>query len=43
VIEKADLLVHIPYRRADAYDLGTTSAAAIICFEVMRQRKLRPG
>jgi 23S rRNA (guanosine2251-2'-O)-methyltransferase len=43
VIEKADVLIHIPYRRADAYDLGTTSAAAIICFEVMRQRKLGSG
>lgn len=38
VRKRADLSVRIPYARTDAPSLGTAPAAAIIGFEVMRQR-----
>ena len=38
-LEAADLVLQIPYGRAFAESLGTTAAAAIIAFEVMRQRQ----
>ncbi len=37
VLDRADLL-RIPYARGDAPSLGTAAAAAVIGFEVMRQR-----
>lgn len=37
-IESADLHLSIPYARTDAHALGAASAAAIIAFEIMRQR-----
>jgi 23S rRNA (guanosine2251-2'-O)-methyltransferase len=36
--EQADLVLHIPYCGAFQQSLGTASAAAILSFEVMRQR-----
>ncbi len=38
-LDKADLLLHIPYGRAFAQSLGAASAAAILGFEIMRQRR----
>jgi 23S rRNA (guanosine2251-2'-O)-methyltransferase len=35
---KADLRLRIPYARAAAHSLGTAAAAAVLGFEVMRQR-----
>ena len=34
----ADLRLRIPYARPEAYSLGTAAAAAVLGFEVMRQR-----
>ena len=38
LIEHADLLLQIPYARHFSHSLGTTAAAAILGYEVMRQR-----
>ncbi len=38
-LEQADVVLAIPYGRAFAQSLGTTAAAAILAFEVMRQRR----
>ncbi len=38
-LDKADLLLQIPYGREFAQSLGMASAAAILSFEIMRQRK----
>lgn len=38
-LEQADLRLRIPYGREFAQSLGTTSAAAILGYEVMRQRR----
>ena len=35
---QADLRLRIPYGRANAHALGTASAAAILAFEILRQR-----
>lgn len=40
VLERADLQVRIPYARTDAPSLGTAASAAVIGFEVMRQRAI---
>ncbi len=37
-LERADLVLTIPYVRVYGQSLGTTAAAAILAFEVMRQR-----
>ena len=37
-LERADLVLHIPYGRSFRQSLGTTAAASILAFEVMRQR-----
>lgn len=45
LVEQADLLIQIPYGRAFAASLGTASAAAVMAFEIARQRRhvsLRP-
>ena len=39
LIEHADLLLQIPYARHFSHSLGTTAAAAILGYEVMRQRR----
>ncbi len=39
--EKADVRISIPYGRDFPYSLDTTSAAAILAFEVMRQRRVK--
>jgi 23S rRNA (guanosine2251-2'-O)-methyltransferase len=41
-LERADLVLHIPYGRGFKQSLGTTAATAILAFEVMRQR-MAPG
>lgn len=38
--KRADLLLEIPYGRQFAGSLGTVSAASLIAFEVMRQRRV---
>lgn len=38
VLDQADAVVRIPYSRPDAASLGTAAAAAVIGFEVQRQR-----
>ena len=38
-LDKADLLLHIPYGRAFDQSLGMAAAAAILSFEIMRQRR----
>jgi 23S rRNA (guanosine2251-2'-O)-methyltransferase len=38
VLSRADLVVRIPYGRDFRGSLGTTSAAAVLAFEVLRQR-----
>jgi len=38
LLEKADLRLEIPYGRRFAHSLGTASAAAVLAFEIMRQR-----
>jgi len=40
-LEQADLLLAIPYGRAFDQSLGTTAAAAVLAFEIMRQRAAR--
>lgn len=42
---QADLRLRIPYGRANTHALGTASAAAILAFEILRQRsrEIRPG
>jgi 23S rRNA (guanosine2251-2'-O)-methyltransferase len=40
-VEQADLRLRIPYGRAFDQSLGTTSAAAILAYEVLRQRSER--
>lgn len=40
-LDKADLLLQIPYGRDFSQSLGTTAAAAILSFEIMRQRNAR--
>ena len=37
-LDRADLVVRIPYARAVLGSLGTATAAAVLAFEVMRQR-----
>ena len=39
-VEQADLRLQIPYGRPFAQSLGATSAAAILAYEVMRQRRM---
>jgi len=39
LLEKADLRLEIPYDRRFAHSLGTASAAAVLAFEIMRQRR----
>jgi 23S rRNA (guanosine2251-2'-O)-methyltransferase len=39
VLARADVLVQIPYGRDFRGSLGTTSAAAVLAFEVLRQRR----
>jgi 23S rRNA (guanosine2251-2'-O)-methyltransferase len=36
--DAADLRLSIPYGRRYAHSLGTTAAAAVLAFEIMRQR-----
>ena len=36
----ADLRLRIPYARPEAYSLGTAAAAAVLGFEIMRQRRV---
>jgi 23S rRNA (guanosine2251-2'-O)-methyltransferase len=38
-MDQADLLLRIPYGRPVPYALGTASAAAVVAFEIMRQRQ----
>jgi len=44
VREQADLRLQIPYGRSFGQSLGTTAAAAVLAFEIMRQRQgyIRP-
>lgn len=35
---KADMRLEIPYARSDSHSLGTAAAAAVLGFEIMRQR-----
>jgi 23S rRNA (guanosine2251-2'-O)-methyltransferase len=42
-MSKADLIVHVPYAKRFNAALSTSSAAAVIAFEVMRQRLSAPG
>jgi tRNA(Leu) C34 or U34 (ribose-2'-O)-methylase TrmL len=39
MLDQADLLLRIPYARAEAPSLGTAAAAAVIGFEIARQRE----
>lgn len=39
----ADLRLRIPYGRREAHSLGTAAAAAVLAFEILRQRASRPG
>ena len=39
----ADLRLRIPYARPEAYSLGTAAAAAVLGFEVLRQRTVKAG
>jgi 23S rRNA (guanosine2251-2'-O)-methyltransferase len=39
VLSRADVVVQIPYGRDFRSSLGTTSAAAILAFEALRQRR----
>jgi tRNA G18 (ribose-2'-O)-methylase SpoU len=43
VLARADLVVRIPYGRDFRGSLGTTAAAAVLAFEVLRQRRSIPG
>jgi 23S rRNA (guanosine2251-2'-O)-methyltransferase len=40
-MDRADLLLRVPYGRKVSYSLGTASASAVLAFEVMRQRAAR--
>ncbi len=40
-LDKADLILEIPYGRRFGQSLGTTAAAAVLAFEIMRQRATR--
>jgi len=42
-LDRADLVVRIPYARAVLGSLGTATAAAVLAFEVMRQRTADEG
>ncbi len=42
-LKRADLLLQIPYGRGFGQSLGTVGAAAVIAFEVMRQRQTAPA
>lgn len=37
-LRQADIRLHVPYARGSAAELGTAAVAAVIGFEVMRQR-----
>jgi 23S rRNA (guanosine2251-2'-O)-methyltransferase len=37
-LDRADLVVRIPYARAVLGSLGTATASAVLAFEAMRQR-----
>lgn len=39
--DAADLVLQIPYGRSFRHSMGTTAAAAVVAFEVMRQRRAR--
>ena len=41
-LDQADLKLRIPYGRPLPHSLGTASAAAILAFEIMRQRMKKP-
>ena len=41
VIDKADMLIQVPYGSGFQQSLGTTSAASVIAFEALRQRRDR--
>ncbi len=41
LVEQADLLLQVPYGREFAASLGTASAAAVMAFEIERQRRQR--
>jgi 23S rRNA (guanosine2251-2'-O)-methyltransferase len=38
LLSQADLILNVPYRREFKPSLGVTSAAAVLAFEVLRQR-----
>ncbi|CAN5499640.1 hypothetical protein BH20CHL6_BH20CHL6_05100 [soil metagenome] len=40
-MDRADILVHVPYGRPGAHSLGTAAAAAVIAFELLRRRTAR--
>lgn len=42
-LDQADLKLRIPYGRPLPHSLGTASAAAILAFEIMRQRRPHPA
>lgn len=42
-LDKADLLLTIPYGRDFRQSLGTASAAGVVAFEAMRQRRILSG
>ncbi len=42
-LERADLVLQIPYGRRFAGSLGTTAATAVLAFEIMRQRRAKKG
>ncbi len=43
LVERADLLLQIPYGRPFAASLGTAAAAAVMAFEIARQRRRPAG
>ena len=38
LIDSADLVLRIPYKRKFPHSLGSAGSAAVLAFEVMRQR-----
>jgi 23S rRNA (guanosine2251-2'-O)-methyltransferase len=42
LLTQADLILQVPYKRDFKQSLGATSSAAILAFEVLRQRKYGP-
>lgn len=42
-VERADILINIPYGRSFAQSMGTAAATSVLSFEVMRQRKSNPN